>query len=390
MIRHSTNSRHQRGGIFGLAVVLTLATTLLGCGGTPAPQPVIPAPNPVPAERVDSSDPARAADPSAAVQRSASRYAQAAEYSSERGGLALVIVEGTQTVLATGQNGRQLETAHPLYNASESFWCPAAIAAEIDGLLDLDEPVSFTIESFDANPWKRAMRLRELLQYTSGLESGVLPLSRELPANRYARALALEMVAQPGERFQFGPSHLAVFGEVLRRKLMSRGLDPVTYLQLRIFEPIGLELAAWTRDEAGNPDLSGGAQLSAAEWAKYGVFVRDRGLWKSKPILGPTTLAACFVGSQAEPRFGLSFWLNPTDPETTSSSQGGLGSFYRDGLEDLVVAAGAGNQRLYVIPSLDLVVARLGDPGHSWRDSEFLNLLVAARRSPQGESTVVP
>lgn len=343
---------------------------------------------------MDPSPDAAAAgvDPASSTSPPSPLYARLADYSSERGGLALVVVEGSRVIFATGQNGQPLEKAHPIFNASESFWCPVAIAAEVDGLLELDEPVSLTLESFEDDRLKRRMRIRELLQYTSGLESGIWPLSRERPANHYERALELGMVASPGERFQFGPSHLAVFGALLRRKLEPLGLDSLAFLELRVLEPIGLQLASWNRDAAGNPELSAGAELSAGEWAKYGIFVRDRGSWQGRPILDAAAMETCFVGSDAEPRFGMGFWLNPAEASAApvTRERGGLGSFYPQGLEDLVVAAGTGNQRLYVIRSLDLVVARLGSPDRRWRDREFLDLLLAAQALPRGDAAVAP
>jgi hypothetical protein len=110
--------------------------------------------------------------------------------------------------------------------------------------------------------------------------------------------------------------------------------------------------------------------------------------WTSTNRCPLAALAACFVGSEAEPRFALGFWLNETNQSgaAASRSQAGLGGFYHEGLESLVVAAGAGNQRLYAIPSLDLVAARLGNPDRSWRDREFLDLLIAARELPHGGS----
>jgi hypothetical protein len=43
------------------------------------------------------------------------------------------------------------------------------------------------------------------------------------------------------------------------------------------------------------------------------------------------------------------------------------------------VARGINNQRLVTIPSLNLVVARMGKRDRSWRDRDFIKLLVAAR-----------
>jgi CubicO group peptidase (beta-lactamase class C family) len=375
-----------------LLAATALAFAGSGCNGSsqPAPTPVEPATSPV--------DPAAAAfdlaaapvDPAAepdergeplAIENEA--YRDAAEYSARHGGLALVVIAGDRVALAIGQNGHPVDETHPLHSASESFWGPVAVAAERDGLLDLGERVASTIHEWEDVRWKDDVRVRQLLQYTSGLESGVRPLLREEPANHYDRALELEMVAAPGVRFQFGPSHLAVFGEVLRRKLAPERSDAIAYLERQILDPIGLEIAGWDRDAAGNPDLANGARMTAGEWAKFGVLIRDRGYWQGKAVLEAEDVEACLQPGELQPRFGLTFWLSARKSETADSPRSTTGrtTSYHEGLEGLVMAAGAGNQRLYVIPALNLVVARFGNDDRSWRDPDFLALVIAAAAS---------
>jgi CubicO group peptidase (beta-lactamase class C family) len=384
-----------------LLTAAALAFAGWGCSGASrsGEPPVEPAPvdrTPAPVDPAAAAlDPAEArVDPTAAPTDPAPKmgeraeplaienaaYAEAAEYSARHGGLALVVIEADRVALAIGQNGHRVDEAHPLHGASESFWGPVAVAAERDALLDLDEPVVVTIEEWEDVRWKNDMRVRQLLEYTSGLESGVWPLLRDNPANHYQRALTLEMVAAPGERFQVGPSHLAVFGEVLRRKLAPERADALAYLERRILEPIGLEIASWQRDAAGNPDLANGARMTASEWAKFGILIRDRGRWHGEIVLDAEGIEACLRQGKVQPRFGLTFWLNARQPDGARSrgSSAGQTAVYHEGLEDLVMAAGAGNQRLYVIPSLNLVVARFGEDDRDWRDPDFLALITAA------------
>jgi CubicO group peptidase (beta-lactamase class C family) len=71
------------------------------------------------------------------------------------------------------------------------------------------------------------------------------------------------------------------------------------------------------------------------------------------------TLAACFDGSNANPRYGLGWWLGaPGAPA------------------DLFYASGAGGQALYVVPSLDTIVVRFGK-SNSYKHDAFLKRLFA-------------
>jgi CubicO group peptidase (beta-lactamase class C family) len=375
-----------------LLAAAVLAFAGPGCNGASRSAPPPAEPTAAPANPAAATvDPAAAdSDPAPepferteplAIENAA--YAEAAEYSARHGGLALVVIEAERVALAIGQNGHRVDEAHPLHGASESFWGPVAVAAERDSLLDLDEPVAVTIEEWEDVRWKTDMRVRQLLQYTSGLESGVWPLLRDDPTNHYERALTLGMVAAPGERFQVGPSHLAVFGEVLRRKLAPEKGDALAYLERKILGPIGLETASWQRDAAGNPDLANGARMAASEWAKFGILIRDRGHWQGEVVLDAKGIEACLRRGEVQPRFGLTFWLNArqSDPAHSRRSTADDAAIYPEGLEDLVMAAGAGNQRLYVIPSLNLVVARFGEDDRGWRDPDFLALISAAAAS---------
>jgi len=379
-----------------LLAIAALAWALPGCQGASrtASSPVEPEPTNVQSEEMNvQSKPtnvgslAEAVEPAAtpvepsgplAIENAA--YAQAAAYSADRGGLALIVIDGDRVALAIGQNGHAIGEAHPLHGASESFWGPVAVAAARDGLLDLDDLVASTIQEWKGVRWKDEMRIRQLLQYTSGLESGVWPLLRDRPANQYERALTLEMVAAPGQRFQVGPSHLAVLGEVLRRKLAPEGSDALQYLERRILDPIGLKIDHWDRDAAGNPELANGARMAAGEWAKFGVLIRDGGAWHGAVVLEEEDVEACLQPGDVQPSFGFTFWLKTrasdrADSRRTAAQSSAVGE---EDPGSVVMAAGAGNQRLYVLRSLNLVVVRFGDDDRSWRDPEFLDLIRAA------------
>lgn len=296
------------------------------------------------------------------------RYACAARYSEIHAGHSLLISRGGEIVLESGQNGHDADALHALDSASESFWGLAAVAADADDLLDLDEPVSFTIEEFAADPAKSDIRIRQLLHLTSGLEPGFAYLRRERTPDLAKRALALEAVSGPGRRFQYGPSHVTVFVEVLRRTLAAAGDTPESYLQSRVLTPIGVSEVTWERDAAGNVDAAFGASLRPREWIRLGMLIAETGAWRGREVLPKQAVEAMMRGSAVSPEYGLGLWRNLAQEDSRRA-------FYPGGLPELAAAAGSGNQRLYILPSLDLVVVRFGGPDETWRDREFLACL---------------
>ncbi|MBC7909188.1 MAG: beta-lactamase family protein, partial [Pyrinomonadaceae bacterium] len=278
-----------------------------------------------------------------------------------------------------------LERSHMLASGTKSFVGVMAAAAAEDKLLRLDERVAETITEWKTDARKSKITINELLHLVSGIGGGSIGRP---PA--YADAIEAEAMFETGTKFQYGPAPFQIFGEVMRRKLSSRKESPLDYLKRRVLDPIGLKVSFWQQGADGNPHLPSGAYLTAREWAKFGIFVKNGGKWNGKQLVSKKLLEQCFVGSKTNPAYGLTFWLNvpggsrPRDEdqddgmrvrETDRISREGI---YAKAPRDLVMAAGAGKQRLYIIPSLDLVIVRQGRMSR-FDDAEFLARLLGEK-----------
>jgi CubicO group peptidase (beta-lactamase class C family) len=269
-------------------------------------------------------------------------------------GLAALLIERDADVLFERYaSGFDAHTAHPLYSGTKSFWGVAAVAAHVDGLLALDEPVSATFEDW-GHGGKARVTLAHLLQLTSGIGFG--GLGNAVPTFSAARDVMLK--DEPGDRFTYGGIPLQVFGAVLDAKLRGRGQRPQTYLFERILAPIGMHVEHWRSLKDGTQPLPTGAFASAAEWRKFGRFVLNSGTWDGRDVVPSDALARCFRGSAVNPRYGLTWWLSPIPA-----------------IPDIAYASGAGGQALYVIPSERLVVVKFGRSA-SYRHETFLKRLL--------------
>ena len=313
----------------------------------------------------------------------------AGAYSAAHGGLSLLVIQNGRVLFEQYANGNSAEKTNKIYSGTKAFWIAAAVSAEQDGILRLDERASETIREWRGDPAKRDITLRELLSFTGGLAPG-FALHGDRISDRSSYALKLPVVASPpGSRFIYGPSQLQVFYEVLRRKLAARNATPCGYLEARILNPLGLHNMDYHRDERGTPLLASGFKLTAREWAKFGQMVLARGTCHDKKILRPDSLAECLRGTGANPAFGLAFWLNRRagDPgareidiedmlEKDWEKQDWRNAcIYRDAPADLLACVGSRAQWLLVIPSLNAVVVRQG-AGGPFQDARFLRLLL--------------
>ncbi len=305
--------------------------------------------------------------------------AAAIAYSDANRGVAVLVLEKGRVVCQSPKT----DEAHELWSGTKSLVGLMVAVAVQDGLLDLDERASTTLFEWRDDPKRSAITLRQLLSMTSGHPSAI-----GRPQG-YAESLKIGLTASPGTRFQYGPTPLQIFGEVMRRKLKAAGQvpDPRRYLERRLLVPLGIDIAEWRNGPDGAPLMPQGVVMSATQWAKVGEFVRVGGTLDDKSLVDPATLKDLFVGSVANPAYGLTWWLPRTtsanDPVTQSTDitdpAAGLPP-------DMVVAAGAGEQRLYVIPSRGMTIVRqarldmaavLTGRKSEWSDVHFLSLLFA-------------
>ncbi len=315
-----------------------------------------------------SQIPSAGLDP-AAVQK-------ALQYTKSMKGLALVILRDGKTILEDYHNDFAAADSHILTSATKGF-SGVLLAALVEDKLaaSFDEKISETIVEWKDDPSKAEITLRDLLSLSSGLDPG--PLGR---MQSYSQALAAPVLHPRGSVFQYGPAPYQIFGEVVKRKL--KGESPLDYLTRRIFKPIGLVPTGWRIGQDGNPAMASGADMKAVEWAKFGEFIRNRGRWEGRPIVRADLVEEILRPGTANPAFGLGFWLKiPADLDAEESGRVLRREEAERGTETglpfkIIMAGGAGKQRLYIIDELRLVVVRQGKAS-AFKDADFLGRLLA-------------
>jgi CubicO group peptidase (beta-lactamase class C family) len=263
------------------------------------------------------------------------------------------------------------------------FWILAGLAAVEDGLLRLDERVAMTVEEWASDPQRSRVTIRQLLNFTSGLEPN-FALHGDDVRNRNTLAVQTRLGAAPGNEFLYGPAALQVFHEILKRKLAARDETPTRFLERRVLHPLGLGPQRYRPDAAGNPLLASGFKMTANQWLKMGKCILDRGA----PIVATGTFSEAIRGTEANPAFGFALWNNhlapggrELDPEEMldlkwQRQDWKSACLCREAPSDLLACIGSGGQRLYVIPSQQLIVVRQGGFAR-FRDAEFLRRLFA-------------
>jgi CubicO group peptidase (beta-lactamase class C family) len=321
---------------------------------------------------------------SARAEIQAADCARAAKYSESKRGVSMLVIQNGRTISEHYANGGSARGRWPIFSGTKSFWGIAALAAARDGLFKLDDPVSDTITEWKSNPLKSQITIRELLNQTDGIE-GASRLQRASIRDRNAMAIRLPAIASPGSAFIYGPSHMQIFSELLRRKL--KGRSTIAYFEGHVSDRLGLHRLNYKKDSRGNPLPATGFELTAREWARLGELVLGNGNYHGRRIVPAALLREAFSGSQANPSYGLTFWLNQQAPTVQEadmermldlswqSTQWNGVCVCKDAPADMVVALGSGYQRLFIIPSLQAIIVRQGSSA-KFSDAHFLRLIL--------------
>jgi CubicO group peptidase (beta-lactamase class C family) len=196
-----------------------------------------------------------------------------------------------------------------------------------------------------------------LASMTSGLDWPERAISSNNPANIVRRGardpnpyhfvLERSVEATPGTAWNYNSGGVWLLGLMLR-KLAEQPLEQ--FANEALFEPLGIQDWEWGRLANGDLGTSGGLHLRPRDLAKLGELVLDGGVWHGRQVVSADWIKQ-MTARQSPPGFSFS----------SLRSYGYLWWQGRSSIEnhdvDWVAALGRGGQRLFVVPSLSLVVA---------------------------------
>ena len=241
----------------------------------------------------------------------------------------------------------------PLTSVSKS------IVAALVGILlqqrlleDVALPVTAWLPEWRDDP-RGAITLRMLLNMTSGLRNP--PLWRLALRGNRGLGLDLGLAHPPGTHWEYNTAAYRLLFTICER---ASGLGMRELCQRELFDPLGMRHTRWLLRRAGEAGGDGteseevvNIAASPLDLARFGQLVLQRGVWLGRELVAPTYFDEALHASQPHnPTYGYLFWLNR-----------GPKRLFPDAPEDTVAAMGARYCRLFVIPSLELVVVRTGE-----------------------------
>jgi CubicO group peptidase (beta-lactamase class C family) len=165
-------------------------------------------------------------------------------------------------------------------------------------------------------------------------------------ADPAAFALAVPRQATPGTRYRYNSVTAYIAGVTVEH---ATGMTMENFARGVLFAPLGITRWQWERDAAGHTKGQGNLSLRTRDVARIGQMVLGKGVHQGRRVIG-----AGWIDAMLAPRVDIGatdryadhygyFWYTKTQPI---------------GAQRIPVqfASGNGGNKLYLVPSLDMVV----------------------------------
>jgi CubicO group peptidase (beta-lactamase class C family) len=231
-----------------------------------------------------------------------------------------------------------------------------------EGQLSLDQSAGWA----DAGDGRDRIHIADLLSMTSGLRfneayGAVSDVTRMLYLQPDAAGFARDQPLQhpPGEVWSYSSGSANILSRIVQDAAGKLGAGVA---RAKLFDPLGMASATLETDEDGTLVGSSYMYATARDWARYGQFLLQKGVWQGQELL-----PAGYVAMMATPvapsggQYGHGLvWLWGSDaqvPGKNPDTAFGIPA-------DIFWMEGHDGQYIAIIPSRQLVIVRLGLTPH--------------------------
>jgi CubicO group peptidase (beta-lactamase class C family) len=252
------------------------------------------------------------------------------------------------------------------WSMAKSFTNAVAGAMAQDGLVDINAPTG--IEQWQEDG-RRDITLNDLMQMQSGLEwnedygaRSDVNLMLHCTEDMGLYAINKPLQQKPGTRWYYSSGSTNIVMRCLRDNFPTHR-EFLSYIDRRLYTPLDIRDAVFEEDMSGTPVGSSYLYLTARGFARFGQMYLDDGCVGDERILPDGWVAyTATPASDSRGAYGSFFWLNRMDYNDIPSwteREGSKPDRLPDAPSDVFYCNGHDGQRVYIIPSKELVVAVL-------------------------------
>ena len=312
----------------------------------------------------------------------------AVDYGAETGSDALIVWRGGRIQLEHYYEGADESTLTSTQSMHKSVLALVVGAAIADGhITSVDDPVSLYLPEW-AGDERAAITLRQALWQSSGIDFptfafGSLGPMMGLLIGQDMRPITFEqqVVEPPATNFEYNSINPLILGLVIEN---ATGRTYAEYLSEALWKPLGAG-DGWVQmdSEGGMARSYCCLDITARGWLRLGLLHLNNGRANGRQIVPEEWIAAIRTPAPTNPNYGFLTWLGTEHVGLrVYNSQASLRGYHSAPFAagDVVYFDGFGGQRVYIIPSADMVIVRTGSLATDWDDARLPNLLLAGLR----------
>jgi len=244
------------------------------------------------------------------------------------------------------------------------------------GELDIHDPAPVPEWQKPDDP-RRKITLDHLLKMNSGLEfdetyesdplSDVNTMLFTKP-DMGAFATSFPLASEPGIVWSYSSGTTMIISKILRHSFDDQE-EYLSFPRKELFNKIGMRSAVLEPDASGTFAGASYGYATARDWARFGLLYLNNGIWNGESILpdGWVNYTTTPAPASDKGEYGAQFWLNKGTSEDPKDRK------YPQLPRDAFFCLGHNEQSVTMIPSLQLVVVRLGmTTKGGWDLEEFI------------------
>lgn len=244
-----------------------------------------------------------------------------------------------------------------------------------DGRFDILQPAP--VKAWQSTGDERGkITLDQMLRMSSGLDfqevyapfkdaTDMLYNSKSMADFAAAKSLRVE----PDDEWYYSSGTSNILARIVRDAVGGTLADVLNFAQRELFDPIGMVSALIEADASGSLVGSSYMYATARDWARYGVFIKNDGVWNGNRILPEGWVRYSLTPTPLAPKgeYGAHFWLNAGAKDNPQNRQ------FPSLPPDMAYLSGFNLQIVAIIPSRDIVIVRLGAThDDSWSHEKFI------------------
>ena len=299
---------------------------------------------------------------------------EAFDFAGSKNTYGLIVLQNGRIVKEKYWNNWDLNTRYFIASAGKSVVSFLTGIAQQDQLLNINNKTSdYLGTGWTSLPLEKEnlITVKHQLSMSTGLDDGVADPNCEDPA-------CLNYVADAGTRWSYHNAPYRLLQDVIAN---ASGIPFNQYCSQKLFQKIGMSTSFWYNNVM---------YCTTREAARFGSLILNKGTWNENVILNDSNYFKAMVNTSQtlNKSYGYLWWLNGKSSFMAPTSQIVFnGSLATNAPSDMIMALGKDDKKIYIVPSLNVVVVRLGDAagnttllGPSSFDNEFWTKLKYAVR----------